>query len=159
MMHSSISFPVDRLHTLRECTSARHGPPLDDVGIRVAWGKVLENIPDPMSTHCRSLLLMSFVFTFGPGWLLLALNKGFGWPAFCPRASCSCGCRLPASSALGGQPVTDPSGRSMSQSLGVPAWPKWAMMALRVSLACNLLWSLVLLALASSSPELSQRPG
>ena len=68
-MHSSMSFPVDRLHTLREWTSPRHGPPLDVVVSRSAWGNVREYTPDPMSIHCRSLALISLVLTFGPGWL------------------------------------------------------------------------------------------
>ena len=79
MTHSSINFPVDKLQILRECMSSMFGPPLDIVTICVAWTNVLDMTPDPMSTHFKSLDLISLVFTFGPGWLLrLLISLGGG---------------------------------------------------------------------------------
>ena len=79
MTHSSIILPVDKLHILREWVSQMFGPPLDDVTMCVACTNVLDMTPDPMSTHFKSLDLMSLVLTFGAGWLLrLLISLGGG---------------------------------------------------------------------------------
>ena len=80
MTHSSINFPVDKLQILREWMSSMFGPLLDVVTWCVAWANVLDMTPDPMSTHFKSLGLMSLVLTLGPGWLLRLLMSllGFG---------------------------------------------------------------------------------
>ena len=67
MTHSSIIFPVDKLQILRKWMSSMFGPPLDVVTMCVAWAKVLDITPDPMSTHFKSLGLMSLVLTLGQG--------------------------------------------------------------------------------------------
>ena len=63
--------------------SSMFGPPLDVVTMCVAWTNVLDMTPDPMSTHIKSLDLISLVLTFGPGWRLRLLISlwGFGWLA------------------------------------------------------------------------------
>ena len=131
MTQSSIILLVDKLHILREWMSSRFGPPLDVVTMCVAWTNVLDITPDPMSTHFKSLDLMSLVLTFGPGWLLRLLISlwGFGWLAFCPGA-CSMGsCQPPASSVPGGDPMTDPERALMSLQLGWHLDSKWSIIA------------------------------
>ena len=71
-MQSSITRPFDKLHMVLRCTSSIGGPPRVVVNNRSAWTNVRANIPEPISCHCFSLVVISLVRMTGPGCFIVS---------------------------------------------------------------------------------------